>query len=130
LVAKTVDDVAARQPIDRERVHLLGWSSGGPACYATMLQPESPAVGALVAMSVFQPDNLPDPKNGAGRRFYILHSRDDQVCPYRMAVEARDRLRAAGAQVEFAEYAGGHGWQGDLFGNIRRGVQWLEKVGE
>jgi predicted esterase len=93
-----------------------------------MLQPESPAAGALVAMSVFKPNDLPEMKNGAGRRFYILHSPDDQVCPYHMAVAARDQLRAAGAKVEFTEYGGGHGWQSDVFGNIRHGIEWLERT--
>jgi len=127
LVAKVVDDVAAKHSIDRKRVYLLAWSSGGPAAYATLMQMESPATGALVAMSVYQPDHLPAPKNAAGRSFYILHSRQDQVCPFRMAEQGRDVLRKAGAKVEFAEYDGGHGWQGDVFGNIQRGVEWLEK---
>ena len=32
-----------------------------------------------------------------------------------------------GPLVEFATYEGGHGWKGDVFGNIRTGVEWLEK---
>ena len=126
LVAKVVEDVAAKNPIDRTRVFLLAWSSGGPAAYATLLQKKSPATGALIAMSVFQPNNLPPVKNAVGRSFYILHSPDDQVCPFRMAEQARDALGKAGAKVEFATYEGGHGWQGDVFGNIRTGVEWLE----
>jgi predicted esterase len=43
-----------------------------------------------------------------------------------MAVSARDTLREAGAQVEFVEYEGGHGWHGDVFGNLRKGIDWLE----
>jgi predicted esterase len=43
-----------------------------------------------------------------------------------MAVNARDVLRRQGAAVEFAEYEGGHGWQGDVYGNIRQGLEWLE----
>jgi predicted esterase len=127
LVAKVVEDVAGKHKIDRKRVFVLGWSSGGPPSYATLMQKESPATGALVAMSVYQPNYLPAPKNAAGRSFYILHSRQDQVCPFRMAEQARDVLKRAGAIVEFAEYDGGHGWHGDIFGNIRAGVDWLEK---
>lgn len=127
LVAKVVEDVAGKHQIDRKRVFLLGWSSGGPPSYAALMQKESPATGALVAMSVYQPNNLPAPKNAAGRSFYILHSRQDEVCPFRMAEQARDVLTRAGAKVEFVEYDGGHGWHGDIFGNIRAGVDWLEK---
>ena len=39
---------------------------------------------------------------------------------------ARDSLREAGAKVEFVEYNGGHGWHGDVFGNLRKGIEWLE----
>ena len=60
------------------------------------------------------------------QRYYILHSPDDQVCPYRMAISARETLREAGAKVEFVEYNGGRGWHGDVFGNLRKGIEWLE----
>ena len=43
-----------------------------------------------------------------------------------MAVSARDELREHGAVVKFTEYSGGHGWRGNVFGNIRKGVEWLE----
>jgi predicted esterase len=127
LVAKVVEDVAAKHAVDRHRVFLLAWSSGGPAAYAVMLEKQSPATGALIAMSVYHSNELPSPKNAASRSIYILHSPDDRVCPIRMARQARDVLRNAGAKVEYAEYAGGHGWQGDVFGNIQRGIEWLEK---
>ena len=31
-----------------------------------------------------------------------------------------------GATVEFNTYQGGHGWHGDIFGNVRKGVDWLQ----
>jgi predicted esterase len=127
LVSAVAKDVSAKQQIDPKRVYLLGWSSGGPACYATLLQAEAPLAGTFVAMSVFKPRELPDLQHATGRSFYILHSPEDRVCPHRMAADARDQLLQAGAKVELAEYPGGHGWQGDVFGNIRRGIEWLEK---
>ena len=39
---------------------------------------------------------------------------------------ARDQLAAKGAKTTLATYEGGHGWHGDVFGEIRTGVQWLE----
>jgi hypothetical protein len=36
-------------------------------------------------------------------------------------------LREQGATVQLQTYPGGHGWQGDPFGMIRQGVQWLEQ---
>jgi predicted esterase len=126
LVAAVVNDMAEKQKLNRQRVYLLAWSSGGPAAYATLLADESPAAGGLIAMSVFQPDYLPPVANAKGRRFYLLHSPDDQVCPYRMAETAARALAEAGGRTTLVQYAGGHGWQGDVFGNIQRGIAWLD----
>ena len=126
-IKATVEDVRRRSRIDERHVYTLSWSSSGPAAYAASLSKDTPVTGSFVAMSVFKPDQLPGLKQRAkGQRYYIFHSKEDQVCPYRMAESARDTLREAGAKVEFAEYEGGHGWHGDVFGNIRQGLDWLE----
>ena len=127
LVAAVVDHVAKETKIDRDRVYLLAWSSGGPAAYATLLQRESPAVGGLIAMSVFKPDQLPDVSNAMQRSFYLLHSPQDRVCPYWMAKTSSETLTEVGARNTLVDYDGGHGWHGDVFGTIRRGIEWLEK---
>lgn len=126
-VTAVVEDVRKRSRIDDRHVYTLSWSSGGPAAYAASLTNDTPVTGSFVAMSVFKPNQLPGlSKRAKDQRYYILHSQEDKVCPYRMAVSARDTLRDAGAKVEFAEYEGGHGWHGDVFGNLRKGVDWLE----
>jgi predicted esterase len=43
-----------------------------------------------------------------------------------MAERARDELRGLGAKTELRTYDGGHGWHGDVYGEIRRGIAWLE----
>ena len=60
-----------------------------------------------------------------GKKFFLLHSPQDQVTKYVFAKNAKAALEKAGAKVELKDYAGGHGWQGDVFGNIREGVEWL-----
>ncbi len=125
-IAAAVEEVAARRKIDRRCVFALGWSSGGPAVYAAALA-ETPAVtGVFAAMSVFHPDEL-TLSRAKGRPFFILHSPEDNACPMRLAEEARDTLTAEGAAVEFLEYEGGHGWRGNVYGNISAGVRWLEE---
>jgi hypothetical protein len=44
-----------------------------------------------------------------------------------MAEQARDRLTENGAKVHLATYDGGHGWRGDLYSDIGKGIEWLEK---
>jgi len=50
-----------------------------------------------------------------------LHSPQDFI-PIKMAEKARETLQAQGARVEFKTYEGGHGWHGDVFGMIRKGL--------
>lgn len=123
-IEAVIKDVGRRTKID-ERGVALGWSSSGPAVYAAAMQDRSPLRGAFVAMSVFKPDQLPLMEHARGRAFYLLHSPQDFIT-MRFPEEARDKLTAAGARVELPTCEGGHGWRGDVFGNIRKGIEWLE----
>jgi predicted peptidase len=120
-----LDDLGKKRKIDPKFVYTLTWSSSGPAAYTLALETKTRITGSFVAMSVFQKDELPPLKNGAGRRFYLLHSPQDQVCPIKLAERARDELTKAGADVEYETYEGGHGWHGDVYGEIKAGVEWL-----
>jgi predicted esterase len=129
-IARAVEDVKKRTRIDPRHVYTLSWSSGGPAAYAASLHKTTPITGSFVAMSVFFPAQLPSLEAAKGKPYYIYHSPEDEVCKYPIAVRARDTLKEAGATVEFVEYTGGHGWQGDVFGDIRSGIGWLESQAE
>lgn len=126
-VAQAVADVAGRTRINDKQVHSLSWSSGGPAAYAISLAEDTPVKGSLVAMSVYKPANMPDLAVAEGKPYYLLHSPEDRVCPFRFAKQAQSELSENGAVVELATYDGGHGWLGDVYGNIRRGIKWLEE---
>jgi len=123
LVSSVVEDIDARYDVDRSRVWILAWSSGGPAAYAALL--DGPATGAIVAMSVFKPDQLGDLSRAAGKSVYILHSPQDFI-PMPFPESARDVLAANGARTRLQTYEGGHGWHGDVFAMIRHGLAWLE----
>jgi predicted esterase len=125
-VQKAIDAVAKKHKLNREHVYACGWSSGGPGVWATLLKEGSPLKGAFVAMSVYVPQVLPPAVNAKGKRVYILHSKEDFI-PIKMAEQARDALKSAGATVEYATYEGGHGWHGDVFGYFRNAVEFLTK---
>jgi predicted esterase len=125
-IGAVIRDVQSKHKFDKQRVFLLAWSSGGPAAYAIALHGKSPVTGSLIAMSVFRPQHLPSLTGAAKRSFYLLHSPQDEVCLYSFAKTAELKLKDAGAHVKLVDYQGGHGWQGDVFGNIRKGVEWLE----
>ncbi len=132
-----VTDAKTRVDIDPKNVYVMGWSSGGPACYALMLREKTPFCGALVAMSVFKPEQTDglqfaataggDKGAGGKKRFAILHSEEDQTVPVRWSNDAFEMLSKSKAKAQFKPYPGGHGWQGDVFGNIRSGIEFITK---
>ena len=124
-VEAVIDDVAGRHKLDAARVFTLSWSSSGPAAYAASLTSKK-VTGSFVAMSVFNPEQLPELGKAKGHGYYLYHSKDDKVCPFRMAAEAGKELTKAGAAVKLVEYEGGHGWRGPLYDDIRDGIKWLE----
>jgi predicted esterase len=126
-VGAVIADVGKKHKLDPARTFTLTWSSSGPAAYAISLQSKPVVAGSLVAMSVFKPDLLPDLKAARGHAYYLYHSPDDEVCPFRMAESAEKALTDAGAKATLVKYDGGHGWRGDVFGDVRAGVEWLEK---
>jgi RNA polymerase sigma-70 factor (ECF subfamily) len=125
-VSAVIADVRQSKKVDPRFVFTLGWSSGGPPVYATSIRAGTRVTGSLVAMSVFKPDRLASVKNARGQSYYILHSPQDSLIPISMAETARDELRELGAKTELRTYEGGHGWHGDVYGELQRGVAWLE----
>jgi len=125
-IDSVIADVAVKHTLDKKRIFTLTWSSSGPAAYAASLTSKK-VTGSLVAMSVFNPKFLPELKKAKGHGYYIYHSKEDRVCPWRMAEQAAKDLKKAGAAVKLVEYEGGHGWRGPLYDDIRAGIKWLEK---
>ena len=126
-VEAVIADVSRTKKIDPRYVFVLGWSSGGPPAYALSLSPSTRVTDWFVAMSVFQPETLPALEHATKRAIYIYHSPEDKVCPYLMAEEAAETMRANGATVQLATYDGGHGWRGPVYDDIRAGIDWLEE---
>jgi predicted esterase len=125
-VEAVVEDVKKRAKPDPKRIFALGWSSSGPALYAISLQKKKSPVGFYIAMSVFVPERLPDLDEAKGETYFLDHSPQDKVCPFRMAQEAEKQLAKKGARVKLVTYEGGHGWHGDLWGRMKQGMRWLE----
>ncbi len=125
-VEAVVGDIKAKYRLNEQNIFTLSWSSGGPAAYAISVQEEKSVVGSYIAMSVFKPDELGSLVHSAGHFYFIEHSPEDKVCPFRMAKNAHKALREHGAETKLVTYKGGHGWHGNVFGRIRKGIRWLE----
>lgn len=125
-ILNVVKEIKAKHPINGAEIFTLSWSSGGPAAYAMSMTNGTPIRGSLIAMSVFHPAqlNLPAAKE---QKYFLLQSPQDQVTKHFHATNAKKALEKAGAVVTLKDYDGGHGWHGDPFGNIREGIEWLER---
>lgn len=126
-VADVIAEIRSKYSVDDDRVFTLSWSSSGPAAYAVSLAGNTRVRGSFIAMSVYKPSFLPPLDRAKGHAYFLLHSPQDQMCPYAMAKAASLALANKGAVTKLVDYPGGHGWRGDVFGNLRQGVEWLEQ---
>lgn len=124
-VDAVIKDAGTRHKVDPERTFTLSWSSSGPAAYAISLTSKK-VTGSFIAMSVFKQDLLPSLEMAKGHCYFLYHSPDDRVCPFRMAEQAANDLEKSGAKVKLLTYQGGHGWRAGLYDHIREGVRWLD----
>jgi len=126
-IEAAIADVAKRHPIDRSRIFVLAWSSGGPAAYSLSLQKKKSPTGFFVAMAVFRREWMGSLDEAKGEAYFLFQSPEDTQTEYSHAEDALKTLQKAGAKAELVSYPGGHGWHGDVFGYLRRGFAWLEK---
>lgn len=122
-ILAAIKAVGEEHKLDPWRIFTFSWSSGGWAAWHASFLKE--IRGSFIAMAVFYPEQLPPLAQARGRAYYLYHSPEDEVCKFAMAEAARDALTRNGALVRLTTYAGGHGWHGDFFGDIRRGLEWM-----
>ncbi|HVT14313.1 MAG TPA: M56 family metallopeptidase [Fimbriimonadaceae bacterium] len=127
-IESVIKDVEKRYKIDTSHIYSLSWSSSGPAAYSASLNVDA-IKGSFVAMSIFVPDQLPALSGAKNRLYYIYSSPDDRIVKFSYATQALTKLTRAGAKATLETYAGGHGWHGDVYGGIRKGIDWMEKGG-
>jgi predicted esterase len=128
-VEDVIKEVGDQHKVDPKRIFTLTWSSSGPAAYATSLTSKK-VTGSFIGMSIFKPDLLPALEKAKGHSYFLYHSEEDRLCPYRMAEQAVKDLEKKGAKVKLTTYEGGHGWRAGFYDHIKEGLQWLEKNAE
>ncbi len=120
-----VADIEEHRAVDPNYIFTLAWSSGGPAAYAYSVHKETRATGSFIAMSVFKPGQMESLKNAEGQGYFLLHSPEDFI-PMDHPEQAEKALTKKKAKVKLVTYPGGHGWIGDVYGNMRQGISFLE----
>jgi phospholipase/carboxylesterase len=105
-VTTSLDDLLAEHGVPHGRTVLGGFSQGAVMSYALGLGVGRPRPAGIMALSGFLPtvDGFTlDPKAAGGLPVAIGHGEYDPVIPVEFGRDARDRLRAAGAEVTYRE---------------------------
>jgi phospholipase/carboxylesterase len=104
-IAKMIDFVSERWPVDRERVLLTGLSDGATFTLQTGLAPETPYTALAPLSGVLHPITHVNGQlaSAAGKRIYLVHGAMDWMFPIDSARETHATLAAAGAQILFRE---------------------------
>ena len=126
-IAKFIDSICEKYPIDSTKVTLIGFSQGAILSYATALSyPEK--VNRVVALSGYLNEKVLaesfQNKAISNLKFFISHGSVDQVIPVDWGRKAKPFLENLGLEVTYKEYPVGHGVAPQNFFDFKN---WLEK---
>jgi phospholipase/carboxylesterase len=122
------DEMWEQCGVTPERTVLGGFSMGTVMSYALALDAERPVPAGILAFSGFIPTVEGWEPQLAGRestRVFIAHGRRDPVIDVEFARDARDRLLAAGFDVDYGESDAIHTIDA---ADIPRATGWLDAV--
>jgi phospholipase/carboxylesterase len=109
-VLRLLDQVEARVAAPGARLVLGGFSQGAMLALDVALHRARPPAGLLLMSGTLVNEAAWRPRLASLRGVPVLqsHGRADGLLPYVAAEVLRDRLRAAGAAVEWVPFLGGH----------------------
>ena len=122
LVMNLIEDLIEHNPIDRNRIYIVGLSMGGIATYDLVCRHPDVFTAAVPICGAVNPDRLRDAK---GVKFLIFHGEEDDEVPSFCSREAYKALNSIGADVDYIEFAGmGHDCWSSAF-NYPSFLPWL-----
>lgn len=105
-IVDMIAELTAKYPIDRNRIYIVGISMGGIATYDLACRYPDLFAAAVPICGAVNPERLPEAKDV---NFMIFHGEEDDQIPSICGREAYKSLSAAGANVDYIEFAGvGH----------------------
>jgi phospholipase/carboxylesterase len=107
-VLRLVEQVESRLPA--KRLVLGGFSQGAMLALDVALHRPTPPAGLILMSGTLIAASAWEPRLATLRGVPVLqsHGRADGLLPYAIAEVLRDKLRAAGATVEWHDFVGGH----------------------
>jgi len=122
-IVALLEEVMAKFSIDRARVLVTGFSLGGHGTWFFATHRADLFTGAIPIAG--SPGDEPLEALG-DMPVHIIHSRDDEVVPFRPAADAATHRREGGHPVEFTELEGvGHFTMGAYIQPLQRAGAWM-----
>ena len=117
-----INHLIANNPIDKNRIYIVGISMGGIAAYDLVCRHPDIFTAAVPICGAVNPERLSDARNV---KFMIFHGEEDDEVPSYCSREAYKALNSVGANVEYIEFAGiGHDCWSSAF-NYPTLLSWL-----
>ncbi len=109
-VGRFIDEVAAKFSTTTDRIVLGGFSQGSMVTVDVALHHATRLAGLVLLSStiIAEPVWAPLMPKLAGVPVFQSHGRGDALLPFAVAESLRDKLRTAGALVEWHQFNGGH----------------------
>lgn len=137
-IREAISDVVENYPVDTSKIILSGFSMGGYGVYRTFY--EKPGIYRALAVfsghpnlpSVWLGDGYPDflKENYLavfkGKKLFIFHGTQDRNCPFELTLKLVDKLKNAGAEIEFVSEETGHSQPPDK--SRQKFLEWLSDV--
>ena len=109
-VSRLVDQVAARYATTDDRIVLGGFSQGAMVSLDVALHRDARLAGVVMMSGTLIAASEWEPRMNklAGVPVFQSHGRADALLPFVVAESLRDKLKTAGALVEWHQFVGGH----------------------
>jgi phospholipase/carboxylesterase len=108
LLLRFLDEVAARYPVNGDRIVLAGFSQGALMSLDCGFRTTTPLRGIVVMSGGLYEDEMPDLSARRDQQVLIVHGTEDEVVPVINARRMRAVLEEHGIQPEYHELPMGH----------------------
>jgi len=121
-LGRLLDQLQARYAVSPDRLVLGGFSQGAMLALDVALHRPAPPAGLVLMSGTLVAESEWQPRLGSLRGVPMLmsHGRADGLLPFAVAETLRDRLRTAGAEVEWLPFVGGHEISSEVLDAIGR----------
>jgi phospholipase/carboxylesterase len=109
-VSRFLDQLIARYAIDPKHLVLGGFSQGAMLSLDVALHRDTPPAGLILMSGTLLAESVWKPlmPKLAGVPVFQSHGKHDQLLPFPVAEVLRDELKAAGANLSWIDFPGGH----------------------